>query len=304
MTRGPRDVALEWQQADEAGDAERVGRLARELIGFLPDSFDAWFEAGMHSKARREWPDAAERNLRAMELYSDRQREEFGGQNPAAWNLGIAATALADWGTARRAWAAYGIDSIESGTEPIDQDFGLTPIRLNPDRPSLRHQVLPAYGDTEVVWCWRRSPAHAVISSVPLPDSGHRYFDVVLHDGEPKGQRRLGEQEMSVFDELERLEESGLPTWQAQVVGATADDLRALADAAGPAGIGVDDWSGIRVMCSDCSHGSPGGHDHAPVPSDATLLGLAGHEAELRARIDSWLAGRPQVTLSELTFLW
>jgi len=33
-------------------------------------------------------------------------------------------------------------------------------------------------------------PAHAVIVRVPLPESGHRFRDVLLHDGEPRGTRR------------------------------------------------------------------------------------------------------------------
>ncbi|GAB2642174.1 tetratricopeptide repeat protein [Kribbella swartbergensis] len=303
--RSARVVWAEWAEAGRAGDAEGAGRLVRELVELAPESFDAWFEAGLYSKARGEWAESAARNQRAMELFTPRVAREFDGVNPAAWNLGIAATALGDWATARRAWAAYGIDGIASGSEPIDEDFGLTPVRLNPDRPSLSHQVAPNLGDTEVVWCWRRSPAHAVISSVPLPESGHRFRDVVLHDGEPKGQRRLGDREVPVFDELARLEESGLPTWQAQLLGAGPSDLAALADIIGPRGLGLDDWSGIRLMCSECSHGSPGpAHDHAPAPTDTTVVGLAGSEDDLRAGFDEWLADRPQVTLAELAFLW
>ncbi|TCO18059.1 hypothetical protein EV652_11684 [Kribbella steppae] len=292
-------------EADRVGDVAGAGRLAREMVEVAPRSFKAWFEAGLYSKARGDWADSAARNQRAVELFTARDAGEFDGVNPAAWNLGIAATALGDWATARQAWTAYGIEGVGVGSEPIDGDFGMTPVRLNPDRPSLAHQVSPEFGDAEVVWCWRRSPAHAVISSVPLPESGHRFRDVVLHDGEPKGQRRLGDRDVSVFDELARLDESGLPTWQAQLLGAEPDDLAALAEIIGPKGLGLDDWSGIRMMCSDCSHGSPGAeHDHAAAPTDATVVGLAGSEGDLRACFDEWLADRPHVTLAELTFLW
>jgi hypothetical protein len=90
-----------------------------------------------------------------------------------------------------------------------------------------------------------------------------------------------------------------------QLVGATPDDLAALADIVGPRGLGLDDWSGIRLMCSECSHGSPGpAHDHAAAPTDATVVGLAGSEAELRACFDESLADRPHITLAELAFLW
>ncbi|GAB3815878.1 tetratricopeptide repeat protein [Kribbella italica] len=295
----------EWKEADRVGDAAAAGRLASEMTAALPQFSAIWFEAGMYSKARGEWAEAVARNQRAVDLFTAEDAAEYDGENPAAWNLGIAATAIGDWATARSAWTAYGIEGIEAGTEPIDVNFGYVPIRVNPDRPSLPHQVVPEFGDTEVIWCRRRSPAHAVISSVPLPASGHRFRDVLLHDGEPKGTRRLGEQEVAVFDQLARLESSDLPTWQAQILGTGPTDLDALADLIGPRDLGLDDWSSIRLMCADCSHGSPGtAHTHTPAATDATILGLAGSEADLRNCLDPWLAERPHVVLAELTFLW
>lgn len=188
---------------------------------------------------------------------------------------------------------------------PIEVDFGIAPIRLNPDRPSLPHQVTPDLGEPEVVWCWRRSPAHAVIASVPLPDSGHRFRDVVLHDGEPKGTRALGDREVAVFDQLALLESSGLPTWQAQIANASPDDLDELSQIVGAHGLGVDEWSGIRVMCSECSHGAPGpDHAHDPPSPDVTRLGLAGLEGDLRECLDRWSSARPHVDVVDLALLW
>jgi hypothetical protein len=291
--------------ADDAGDAGSAAALASELLELTPKSYYSWFQAGLLSKALGNWPESSERNARALELYTPKDADEFNGANPAAWNLGIASTALGDWAAARRAWVAYGWERFGRDAGPIDVDCGMAPVRLNPDRPSLPHQVLYGAGNTEVVWCWRRSPAHAVIASVPLPESGHRFRDTVLHDGEPKGTRWLDEQEVSVFDELGRLEESGLPTWQAQVVGATVDDVDALSDVLGQRGLGVDDWSGIRVMCSKCSHGAPqDGHDHMPAPSDVKRLGLAGHESDLSEVIEPWLASRPGIEVHSLDLLW
>lgn len=302
--RGPQEVWSEWKAADEAGDAEKATVLASELLQLTPKSYYSWFQAGLLSKARRDWPESFARNARAMELFTTRDSEEFNGVNPAAWNLGIASTALGDWATARQAWASYGLEGFDGETGPIDVDCGMAPVRLNPDRPSLPHQVLPVVGATEVVWCWRRSPAHAVIASVPLPDSGHAFRDVVLHDGEPKGTRRLDDQEVSVFDQLERLEASGLPTWQAQISGASSDDMQALSDLLGRRGLGVDDWSGIRLMCSECSHGTPrDGHDHAPATSDAKRIGLAGHESDLDELLQTWLKSRPGADVHNLDLL-
>ena len=164
--------------------------------------------------------------------------------------------------------------------------------------------MLEILGATEVVWCWRRSPAHGVIASVPLPESAHRFRDVLLHDGAPRGTRVLDGRELSVFDELVRLEDSGLPTWQAHVVGSGHDDLEALAALLGPRGLAMDEWSGIRMLCAACSLGSPdAGHSHEPVRADAVRLGLAGGEDELRSALDEWLDARRDVVL-ELELLW
>lgn len=304
-SRTPREIWSDWMDANEAGDPTRASELAAEMLTAAPDKFVAWFEAGLLSKALANWPDARARNERAVSLFTSEDAEAYDGQNPAAWNLGIAATALGDWATARRAWRTFGMTTIDEGDDPIDVDYDMSPIRLNPDRPTLTHQQVPNLGETEVVWCWRRSPAHAVIASVPLPESGHRFRDSVLHDGEPKGTRRLGDREVAVFDELALLETSGLPTFQAQVENASPDDLEALTQIVGPRGLGLDEWSGIRVMCSECSHGSPDAdHSHDPLRSDVLCLGLAGAEHDLRDCLALWTSQRSHLNVVDLELLW
>lgn len=304
--RTAHEVWSEWKAADEAGDSSLATVLASELLELTPDSYYSWFQAGLLSKALGNWQESLERNAQALRLFTSKDAEEFNGANPAAWNMGIASTALLDWPKARDAWAAYGLHRFQTESGPIDVDCGMAPIRLNPNQASLPHQVLFSVGETEVVWCWRRSPAHAIIASVPLPESGHRFRDTVLHDGEPKGTRRLDGQEVSVFDELECLEDSGLPTWQAQIVGAIDEDIQALSELLGQRGLGLDDWSGIRLMCSKCSHGAPDdGHEHIPSSSeDVIRLGLAGHEADLGGAVDGWLAGRHGIEVLALDLLW
>jgi len=66
--------------------------------------------------------------------------------------------------------------------------------------------------DTEVVWGVRLDPARIRIQNVPLPSSGHRFGDVVLHDGDPSGTRVLDGQEVPVFDEILLRERSPVPT--------------------------------------------------------------------------------------------
>src|SRR5581483_3711102 len=91
--RGPRPPQLvwsEWLAADEAGDAAHAQELASEMLAVVPDSYFVWFQAGLLSKALGRWSDSATRNARAVELFTPKDAEEFGGANPAAWNLGIA----------------------------------------------------------------------------------------------------------------------------------------------------------------------------------------------------------------------
>lgn len=297
------DIWADWQAAQ---DPDRANTYAAEFVSALPADYAAWFEAGLLSKALGRWQESAARNQRAVELFTAHDAPQFDGVNPAAWNLGIAATALGDWKSARRALTAYGINGFDlPSDEPIDQNLGTVPIRLNPNRPSLAHQVMFCAGHTEVVWCWRRSPAHAVIASVPLPESGHRFRDVVLHDGEPKGTRRNGEQEVSVFDQLDRLQESGMPTWQAIVSGQREGDLDRLANDCGQRGLGIDDWTSIPILCSECSHGSPDiAHEHGQLAPQQAKLGLAGHEAELDAALHEWLSVHDHVVLADFNLLW
>ncbi len=304
-SRKGRTTAEVWREWQAAEDPDKANVFAQELVALAPGSYHAWFEAGLLSKALRRWQESAERNQQAMGLFDPSDAASFDGDNPAAWNLGIAATALGDWTSARRAWTAYGIEGFDGAEGPIDANLGMVPIRINPDRASLTHQVLFSAGETEVVWCWRRSPAHAVIASVPLPESGHRFRDVLLHDGEPKGTRRNGDHEVPVFDELDRLHESGFPTCQAILGNVQTGDLDRLADALGPLGLGVDEWSGIQVLCSECSHGSPGdAHAHGQLAPDQTKLGLAGHEAQLRPTFEAWLTEHSQVEVADFSLLW
>ena len=72
-------------------------------------------------------------------------------------------------------------------------------------------------GGGEVVWSKRIDPARAVLANVPLPTSGHRCGDVVLHDGAANGYRLLRGKEVPVFDALACLQPSIFSTFIAEV---------------------------------------------------------------------------------------
>lgn len=203
-----------------------------------------------------------------------RRATELAADDEAAWwNLGIAATALGDWPTARAAWKGFGIN-LPEGEGPIEIDYGLVPIRLRPAEVG------------EVVWGRRIDPARAIVDSVPLPESDRRWRDLVLHDGAPNGYRKLGDQEVPVFDELELLAASPFTTFVAEVACAGPRAAAALVERLDEVeDTRAEDWTAsVRTLCRACSEGRPHEHhDHEAADAGGwqphRRLGIAAREA-------------------------
>jgi hypothetical protein len=270
------------QTIERARQALDEGRLAEARDGFrraiesgARDSL-TFFNLGLVEKLDRRWEASMHLNRLAAEL--DPRNVE------AHWNLGVAASALRDWETARWAWQRLGFEVGTSG--PPAADYGLTPIRLNatPD------------GEGEVVWARRIDPCRARIESVPLPESGHRFGDVVLHDVVPRGSRRRGDRSVSVFDELIRMDPSDLPTHEVEVAAPTGADLAALLDVAIERGSGVEDWSSISFICAECSLADAHRHEGngaEPTWAPTRRVGLAGPRHPLDQLLRTWAGSAP-----------
>jgi hypothetical protein len=290
-------VRARYEEHFAAGELTAAEVLLRQLLARTPNWAAGWFDLGLVAKLRHDWAAARDANDRALALGGGEQGD------PAAWNLGIAATALGDWPTARRAWTAFGLD-LEPGEGPIRAPLGQIAIRLNPEprRPGERRLLVDGteHG-TEVVWADRMSPAHAVLTSVPLPDSGHRYGDIVLHDGEPAGSRDLADgTAVPVFDELERLEAAPRATTAVTVTAPAAADAEALLDAVAAAGLWAEDWTGsLRALCPACGDGDGDDHDHDHAPSPRwqpeRSVGIAGEPSPdgVAEILDRWAAAVP-----------
>ena len=190
FTRRPPRSVRDGSKALEEGRLEDAERQFRETVDAGYETSAVWFDLALAQKLQHHWADSEASNLRAIEL--DTKNKE------AIWNLGVVATALRHWDQARWCWRQLGFEPTnESG--PPDADYGIRPVRLNPD------------GDGEVVWGWRIDVCRVRLHSVPLPESGHRWDDIVLHDVVPRGERTYGGRTYSVFDELERMEPSPHP---------------------------------------------------------------------------------------------
>ncbi|KAF1721732.1 hypothetical protein CSC75_05840 [Pseudoxanthomonas wuyuanensis] len=232
-------------RAYEAMDQGALGEASQhfaELLQHRPDAAHYHYMRGLAHKYLMDWPTALRHNLRAIELGNGKNEAEH-------WNAAIAATALGQWEQARQLWKACGV-RIDEGSGPIDDDFGVAVVRLNP------------WHGGETVFMRRIDPVRARLLNVPLPESGHRFGDIVLHDGASTGTRFDGDRQVPVFNELERLVPSGFQTFAAFVSCDSPADLKDLLAASAP-GIGfAEDWTGsITYYCLRCSYGAP--HKHS-----------------------------------------
>jgi hypothetical protein len=264
---------------DEAAaldDRERALPLYERVLALAPDHAAAHYNIGLVHKYRGSWTESLHHNRRASDLRAD--------DEAAHWNMGIAATALRDWPAAREAWRRAGIE-IAEGDGPIVEDFGLTPVRLNPD------------GMGEVVWGTRIDPARVVLGNIPYPDSGFRAGDIVLHDGAPVGERQYDGRTYSVFNVLALFEASANNTYEAEVRARDVADLQALTAALDEADIDHEVWtSNVRVLCKQCSEGTPHQHashtDETPAWPDIHLLGISTTSPEVARKVlEQWSSG-------------
>jgi len=244
-----------------------------------------WYNLGLLRKRQRNWRESLRCNQKAVTLDPSDQA--------AWWNLGIAATALEDWPEARRAWKGFGIE-IPDGEGPIEMKIGATPIRINPDDAP------------EVVWCRRIDPARAIIDCVPLPQSEHRFGDLLLHDGAPNGYRKIDGNQVPVFDELQLLVPSDYGTFEIIVDGVGPEEIESLIDLANERGLAAEDWSAnIRMLCKACSEGGLASeHTHDADQTSYRRIGFAAlSEIQTNEVLQSWLAAKPQAKIEEIVCL-
>lgn len=262
------------QQAMDLDDDDEALRLYHQALALDPARSSTLYNIGLIHKYRGAWAESLDYNRRALALAPE--------DEAANWNFAIAATALCDWASARQAWQRVGID-MPPGEAPIEDDFGSALVRLDPD------------GAAEVVWGRRICPVRQRINNVPLPESGYRCGDIVLHDGAATGSRVSDGREYRVFNALMLHQPSALSTYTLDVDAASADDMEALLAALEAAGLLAEDWTAsVRVLCKACSEGVP--HEHHD--------GDAGHPADWQAQRRLGVAAVDAVALTEVAKAW
>ena len=257
-------------ELEKRGAIEEAVKLYERAAAICPAWTVPLYNLGLLFKKQRDW---------TKSMMYNRQAAEADPQNQAAWwNLGIAATALGRWKTARLAWRAFGID-VPDGEGPVDLPCGFGPVRLDPE------------GNAEIVWAYRIDPARAEIASIPLPESKHRWRDIVLNDGAPCGYRLHQGKEVPVFNELKLLSASNFATFIAHVSMKESNaSTEQLAEVAAELGGCAEDWSrSIRLLCKACSEGRVHKeHDTQKAPPEGVhLVGIA---AKSRAQAEKILS--------------
>jgi tetratricopeptide (TPR) repeat protein len=268
----------------ERGQLQEAIELYQRAARADPSWSAPLYNLGLLFKNERDWERSLDFNRRATAL--DRKNQG------AWWNLGIAATALGRWDVARAAWRGFGI-AVPDGDGPIDLPCGYGPVRLDPA------------GHAEVVWAYRIDPARAVIDSIPFPESGSRWRDVVLNDGAPNGYRRLEGKELPVFDVLQLLEASSFQTYAAHVkMPDRRESVGRLAKTAAESGGSAEDWStAVRIICKACSEGRPHeAHDAQAAPADGVhVLAIAARDREHATKIlADWESAEDDVQVMSL----
>ena len=227
--------------AYDGGDLVEARAHFDALLAVAPNAPDYHYMQGLVCKYLRDWPTSLHHNLRSIALRAETDEA-------SRWNAAIAATAIGDWAEARRQWADCGID-LPDTDGPIDASFGVASIRLN------------AWGGGETLFGQRIDPVRARLINVPLPDSGYRYGDVVLHDGAATGQRRFHQSIVPVFNAMQRMQASEFHTFAVFATCPRREDLDALVDARVPGIAFIEDWTdSITHYCLRCSYGTPHRH--------------------------------------------
>jgi hypothetical protein len=201
-----------------------------------------------------------------------------GRQEAAFWNLGIAATVLRRWRTARDAWAGYGID-IPPGDDEIVDDFGVACVRI------------ATRTGAEVVWGRRICPTRARVLSVPF-DPSRRYGEIVVHDGAPNGERVSDGRTYPVFDEIELFAPSELGTLTVQIATTAADDVQALLADFDGHGFGAEPLASGNMLCSCCSERTQPAARGGMAGGSQRLL-LAAPPGQAEEILERWRAASP-----------
>ncbi len=212
---------------DRRGDVYNAVKLCKRLARLAPDWSVPFAFLSRTYRSRMEWKPTLHYCLKAV---------EHNAFDENLWEtLGIAATALSEWETARYAWNQLGFH-FKPSAEALHLDLGLVPVRLNPAT------------QPEIVAARRIDPVRASIESIPQPSSGRRYKDLILVENRPNptgatAQFFMQNKKLPIHDELQLLKSSNWHTFSVLLYTTSQADVDTLANLCLSANVGFDNWS-------------------------------------------------------------
>ena len=258
------ELMLHARQFAENRDVYNAAKLYRRIIKLSPDWWEPHAELAELYKWQGEW--------KAMMHYAKRAVALQAG-NPSAWrNLGIAATALRKERIAKTVWQKFGC-----GAAPL-HDQAVVALRV------------PSGKLFEILWAKPLDPAQAYLSSIPGPDTGRRFRDVVIFDFSPCGHTVAGRKRYPVFDFLGVLRHSPYHTFSCVADTTDRKSLRVLERLCRSAGLGFDNWTKAAISFqSEQTMPEFYGSDVLPPSTGTSLSAIAAkRRSDAEAVIKDW----------------
>lgn len=169
----------------DQGDLGQAIRILRQAIQIDPDYHLPWLNLGLAYKRSRRWAEALDAFLTARaKAPGDIAAETYAS---ILWNIGITATAVANWAEAAQAWRSLGHSVGTHRDQSPSVPMGEAWIQ--------RGSFAPALGE-------RIDPARIRVVEDRFNETGLRMNAVLVHDAARIGVKRHQGADLPVFAEL------------------------------------------------------------------------------------------------------
>ena len=224
-----RDLYAQATTYDTLDDVYHTVKLCKRAIKLDPRYAPPYLLLGRIYHERQEWKPC---------LYYHERYATLQPHAAEVWPyIGLAATALRQWRTARAAWNRLG----------HELPLSMRPVRLAPAMVGVSCKYR---GRREILWARRLDPVRAELLSLPQLPTGLNYGDTVLFDLQKIGDRMLPAGRVPIYPFLEQTEQRFYRTHRVRLYTESADPLAVLERLCREAQLGFDNWSAATRQVS------------------------------------------------------
>ncbi|MEN0047305.1 MAG: hypothetical protein AAF806_09625 [Bacteroidota bacterium] len=207
-------------QYEQLGDVYHATKLYKAVIKIAPENGFPYQQLSKIYRQRREWKPT---------LYYSEEAINKKVHDQDIWNnLAMAATALRKWKLAKKALQKVTVNVPVHSFQPI-------PIRIHTRTKR-----------SEIVWALPLEALCAKIISIPSPESGRRYGEIVLYDWKSKEKQIVSQKTHRVFLEIERFKKSFYRTFSVLIHTDNASSIQKLAELCHNQQLGFENWSNLQ----------------------------------------------------------